>query len=77
MVTMKNIRIKDNQILMDCYKEGKEEGHFTLIINAQTYEIIFSSLGRPSIYSRQVVLKIAELHRNNHVLPTEARSVWC
>ena len=77
MVTMKNIRIKDNQILMDCYKEGKEEGYFSLVINAQTYEIISSSLGRPSIYSRQVVSKIAELHRNNHILPTEARSVWC
>ena len=77
MVTMKNIRIKDNQILIDCYKEGKEEGYFSLIINAQTYEIIFSSLGRPSIYSRQVVSKIAELHKNNYILPTEARSVWC
>ena len=77
MVTMKNIRIKDNQILMDCYKEGKEEGYFSLVINAQTYEIISSSLGRPSIYSRQVVSKIAELHRSNHILPTEARSVWC
>ena len=77
MVTMKNIRIKDNRILMDCYKEGKEEGHFSLVINAQTYEIIFSSLERPSIYCRQVVSKIAELHRKNHVLPTEARSVWC
>ena len=77
MVTMKNIRIQDNQILMDCYKEGQEEGYFSLIINAQTYDIVFSSLGRPSIYSRQVVSKIVELHKNNHSLPSEAKAVWC
>lgn len=77
MLTMKNIRTKDNQILLDCYKEGLEEGYFSLIIDARTYEIISSSLGRPSIYSRQAVLKIEELHKLNHVLPSEAKSVWC
>ena len=77
MVTMKNIRMKDNQIWLDCYKEGLEEGYFSLVINAQTYEIISSSLDRPSIYSRQVVLKIVELLSINSVLPTEAKSVWC
>lgn len=77
MVTMKNIRIEDDQILMDCYKEGLDEGYFSLVINAQTYEIIYSSLDRPSIYSRQVVSKIAELRKTNEVLPAEVKSVWC
>ena len=77
MVTMKNIRLINNQIIVDCYKEGREEGYFSLVINAQTYEIISSSLNRPSIYSRQVVSKIIELHGSNNPLPTEAKAVWC
>ncbi|MBQ9119249.1 MAG: hypothetical protein IJY09_04210 [Lachnospiraceae bacterium] len=77
MVTMKNIRIEDNQIFIDCYKEGLEEGYFSLVINNQTYEIIYSSLDRPSIYSRQVVSKIVELRKVSYALPTEAKSVWC
>ena len=77
MVTMKNIRIKDNQIWLDCYKEGLEEGYFSLVINAQTYEVIASSLERPSIYSRQAILKLKELLNTSSVLPTEAKSVWC
>lgn len=77
MVTMKNIRLVDNQIWMDCYKEGKEEGYFSLVVDSRTYEIVSCSLERPSIYARQAVAKIAELNNAGSGLPTEAKSVWC
>ena len=77
MVTMKNIRIVEHQILMDCYKEGKEEGYFSLVVDSRTYEIVSCSLDRPSIYARQAAAKIAELCKGNEELPAEAKSVWC
>ena len=77
MITMKNIHVKDNQILVDCYKEGCEDGYFSLVIDASTYEIISSSLDRPSIYARQAVLKIKELCENCEELPKEAKAIWC
>lgn len=77
MVTMKNIRIVENQILLDCYKEGKEERYFSLVVDSRTYEIVSCSLERPSIYARQAAAKIAELCGENTKLPVEAMSVWC
>lgn len=77
MVTMKNIRVVENQILMDCYKEGKEEGYFSLVIDSRTYEIVSCSLERPSIYARQAAWKIAELCGQSAELPAEAKVVWC
>ncbi len=77
MVTMKNIRIIENQIWMDCYKEGAVEGHFSLVIDALTYEIVSSSLELPSIYSRQAAMKIAEICKKEKTLPMEAKAVWC
>ena len=77
MVTMKNIRMVDNQIWMDCYKEGKEEGYFSLVVDSRTYEIVSCSLERPSIYARQAATKIAELGSKSQRLPAEAKSVWC
>ena len=63
MVTMKNIREEENKIWIDCYKEGVESEYFSLIIDAQTYEVVSCSLERPSIYARQAIPKIIELHR--------------
>lgn len=77
MVTMKNIRIVENQIMMDCYKEGKEEGYFSLAVDSRTYEIVSCSLERPSIYARQAAAKIAELCGKDAELPAEAKTVWC
>lgn len=77
MVTMKNIREENIRILVDCYKEGIESEYFTLVLDSQTYEVISCSLEKPSIYTRQAVCKIIELHRQQKHLPTEACSVWC
>ena len=76
MVTMKNIRLVDNQIWMDCFKEGKE-GYFSLAVDSRTYEIVSCSLEQPSIYARQAAAKIAELRSKSLELPAEAKSVWC
>ena len=77
MVTMKNIRIKENLIFLDCYKEGVEEGYFSLVVDAITYEIVSSSLEKPSIYASQAVLKIREICESGGEFPTELKSVWC
>lgn len=76
MVTMKNIaRIKDT-IFADCYKEGKQDKHFVLYVDASTFEIRECSLDKPSIYARQAAAKIAELVKQG-VLPKDALSIWC
>ena len=78
MVTIRNIRIKENRILLDCYKEGKEEGYFSLVIDAITYEIVSSSLEKPSIYARQAALKVQEFCEKGIVeFPMEIKSTWC
>lgn len=77
MVIVKNIKLIDNLITMDCYKEGLEDGYFSMVVDAKTYQIISSSLGKPSIYSQQVVSKIIELRKNNQELPSEIKCVWC
>lgn len=77
MVTRKNIREEDNKIWMDCFKENVESEYFALVIDAKTYEVLSCSLEKPSIYVRQAIYKIMELHRKNEALPKEACSVWC
>lgn len=76
MVKMKNITLIDGKISMDCYKEGDSENHFHLIVDANTFEVISTTLSRPSIYSRQAVQKIMALFKEG-TLPEEAISVWC
>lgn len=76
MVKMTNITLKDNEISMDCYKEGDVGKHFFLVVDATTFDILENSLGEPSIYARQAALKIAELCTNGE-LPHNAVSVWC
>lgn len=76
MVVMKNITYTDGLISMDCYKEGIENEHFFVTINAYTNEIVTNTLGKPSIYVRQAVSKVLELHKSGE-LPSEAKSIWC
>lgn len=76
MVKMTNIVLKDNEISMDCYKEGDVGKHFFLVVDATTFDILENSLGEPSIYARQAALKIEELSANGE-LPADAVSVWC
>lgn len=76
MVTMKNIKLKENGISMDCYKEGDSSKYFSMLLDPTTFEIIECSLQEPSIYARQAALKIAELSSKGE-LPSNATSVWC
>lgn len=76
MVKIRNINLNDGQISMDCYKEGNFNEHFHLIVNADNFEVISTTLSRPSIYSRQAVAKVMSLAQQGP-LPKEAVSVWC
>lgn len=76
MVKIKNIKLNDGLISMDCYKEGNYNEYFHLIVDADNFEVISTTLSRPSIYSRQAVAKVMSLAQQGP-LPNEAVSVWC
>ena len=76
MVKMENILLVGNLLSMDCYKEGNLNDGFHIVIDVNTFEVISTTLNRPSIYSRQAVAKIRQLFQEGK-LPTEATSVWC
>ena len=76
MVTMKNIRRIDNVISMDCYAEGKEEGHFYLELDETTCEIITNSLSEMNAYVFQAWQKIREYVQEGKELPDRTISMW-
>ena len=76
MVTIKNILVSDGSISADCYKEGQEEDYFSLVIDANTFDIRKCSLNFPSIYAGQAAAKLEQLSKPGP-LPQEAISVWC
>ena len=76
MVKIKNIRVVDGRIYMDCYMDGIEEDHFTMVMDAEDLKVEKCSLNDPSIYARQAADKIRELAEKGP-LPSEALSVWC
>ena len=77
MVTMKNIKRTGDTIYLDCFKENKEENHFSLVLDAVSCDIISSSLTSYSIYAKQAALKIKKILAANEELPTETSSWWC
>ena len=76
MVKIKNINLSEGLISMDCYKEGNLAEHFHLVVNADNFEIVSTTLSQPSIYSRQAIEKVKSLSQQGP-LPKEAISMWC
>ena len=77
MVTMKNIKRNGDTIYLDCFKENKEEEHFSLVLDATSCEIVSCSLVAYSIYAKQAAFKIKTILDSDEELPTEASSWWC
>lgn len=76
MVKIKNISLNDGLISMDCYKEGNLDDYFHLVIDAESFDVVSTTLNQPSIYLSQAVAKIMSLAQQGP-LPSEAVSVWC
>ena len=76
MVKIKNITVINGKIYMDCYMDGIEENHFTMVMDAESLSVEKTSLDYPSIYAKQAADKIRELAEKGP-LPAEALSVWC
>lgn len=76
MVSMRNITERNNRITADCYKEGRAECYFSIVLDARTFEIIDCSLKHPGIYAGQAAAKLESLSKKGP-LPGEAVSVWC
>ena len=76
MVKIKNIEVRNGKIYMDCYMDGIDDEHFTMVMDASDYRVERTSLNRPSLYARQAAAKIRELGSRGS-LPREAVSVWC
>ena len=77
MVTMRNIRKVGNVISMDCYAEGKEEGHFYLEIDAITFEIITNTFCVMNAYVFHSLQKVKKYVIAGEALPKCAISMWC
>ncbi|MBQ8821449.1 MAG: hypothetical protein IJZ82_02295 [Lachnospiraceae bacterium] len=75
MVVMKNISQTNEYISMDCYKEGREENHFFITINAETNELVENTLSEMNMYVYHAIAKVLEL-KELGALPKEALSVW-
>lgn len=76
MVTMENIRKTDNIISMDCYEEGKKEGHFYLEIDATTFEIIVNSRNKMDSYVSHARYRVKNCILAGEELPERMMSMW-
>lgn len=74
MLVIESIHQEKDFITCSCLKEGEESKRFSLIIDANSLEIIANSDGESSFYSRQALMKIYTLLKDNPVLPSSAVS---
>lgn len=76
MLKLKNIKIIGTDLFVDCYPEGSENEHFSLVINIISKKITKNSLNRRNMYVMQALYKIIQLLNTGNELPKEASSVW-
>ena len=76
MVVLKNISRINNNVVADCYIEGREKEHFYLEIDALTMEIVTNTLGEMNAYVFHARQRIKELVLSGKSLPSTAMSMW-
>ena len=62
---------------MDCYAEGKEEGHFYLELDATSFEIITNTLNEMDSYVFHALCRIRDCVLEGKELPEQMMSMWC
>ena len=77
MVKMKNIKRIGDVISMDCYAEGKEEGHFYIEIDAVTFEIVTNTWNEMNAYVFHAFWNVKECVVEGKELPEQMMSMWC
>lgn len=68
-----DIRIDGDDIIADCYAEGKE--HFTMVIDRNDFTVKTSSR-RQDMYTAHVVWKIVDEFRRTGTIPDHITSAW-